>query len=127
VLAIAATLVLVYADGLRNSERESGTPAQAEPRPWSAHEIEAWLPSKYEQARKVAGHRTEVVEVRCESRESLPTAQSILLDAFSCEVRAVTGQAESTLQLCGFNGVRATDGRFETEPTLLEIECTEDG
>jgi hypothetical protein len=124
VLAIAATLALVFHEDI---DREFGESAPAT-RPWSAREIEAWLPPQYEeQARKEAGHRTKVVGVRCETHESLPGAQSILLDAFVCDVRSVTaGQAEFTKHLRGFNGVRATDGGVETEPTLLQIDCLED-
>lgn len=129
-LAIAATLVLVFHEDI---DREFG-PGPAR-RPWSAQELEAWLPREYEeQARTVAGQRSTVVGVRCESRESLPSFAlprdldfpAIEVDAFSCEVRAVTGQAEYTKHLCGLNGVRNRDGRGETAPTLFEGECPED-
>ncbi len=131
-LAIAATLVLVFHEDI---DREFG-PGPAT-RPWSAQELEAWLPPEYEdQARKVAGRRTTVVGVRCESRESFPSvdlpndADLVLrgideADWFLCEVRGVTGQTEFTKHLCGLNGVRR-EGSIEERPTLFEVECPED-
>ena len=132
-LAIAATLVLVFHEDI---DREFG-PGPAT-RPWSAQELEAWLPPEYEaQARRVAGQRTTVVGARCESRESVPSVdlpqdvdlalRAIGADGFLCEVRGVTGQTEFTKHLCGLNGVRNREGRVEEEPTLFDVECPEEG
>ena len=93
VLAIAATLVLVFHEDI---DREFG-PGPAT-RPWSAQELEAWLPPEYEeQARKVAGQRTTVVGVRCESYDSVTSLDLPRDRVFRAIAAVFRGSGSSTL------------------------------